>query len=147
MCYWSRLPRGKCNHFDDIFVTSCTRSCHFDNFQWYQWWKFPQYDDISISVLLLSNTVCFIAAVQYVYDIICFMWHQSPNSASSTVAFINGLMKKRPGPWFNIKMISYQYRKSHCGDKMILRPSYLHNGISYTGKTTSWYWIRALVPT
>ena len=43
-------------------------------------------------------------------------------------------------------MTSYQYRKSHCGDKTILRPSYLHNGISYTDKTTSLYWIRALVP-
>ena len=50
------------------------------------------------------------------------------------------------GPRFNIKMTSYQYRKSHCGDKTILRPSYLHNGISYTGKTTSLYWIRALDP-
>ena len=50
---------------------------------------------------------------------------------------------KEPGPWFNIKMSSYQYRKSHCGDKTILRPSYLHNGISYTGKMTSLYWIRA----
>ena len=49
------------------------------------------------------------------------------------------------GPWFNIKMPSYQYRKSHCGDKTILRPSYLHNGISYTGKMTSLYWIRAKV--
>ena len=29
----------------------------------------------------------------------------------------------------------YQYRESHCGDKTILRPSYLHNVISYTGKT------------
>ena len=47
-----------------------------------------------------------------------------------------------PGPLFNIKMSSYQYRKSHCGDKTILRPSYLHNGISYTGKMTSLYWIR-----
>ena len=37
----------------------------------------------------------------------------------------------------------YQYRKSHCGDKTILRPSYLHNGISYTGKMTSLYWIRS----
>ena len=45
------------------------------------------------------------------------------------------------GPWFNIKMTSYQYRKSHCGDKTILRPSYLHNGISYTGKMSSLYWI------
>ena len=30
--------------------------------------------------------------------------------------------------------------------KTILRPSYLHNGISYTGKKTSLYWIRALDP-
>ena len=50
-----------------------------------------------------------------------------------------------PGPWFNIKMSSYQYRKSHCEDKTILRPSYLHKGISYTGKTTSLYWIRVQV--
>ena len=42
-------------------------------------------------------------------------------------------------------MTSYQYRKSHCGDKTILRPSYLHNGISYTGKMSSLYWIRALM--
>ena len=42
-------------------------------------------------------------------------------------------------------MSSYQYRKSHCGDKTILRPSYLHNGISYTVKTTSSHWTRALM--
>ena len=49
------------------------------------------------------------------------------------------------GPRFNIKMTSYQYRKSHCGDKTILRPSYLRNGISYTVKITSLYWLGALV--
>ena len=39
----------------------------------------------------------------------------------------------RPGGWFNIEMPScqYMYRKSHCGDKTILRLSYLHNGIFY----------------
>ena len=47
------------------------------------------------------------------------------------------------GGWFNIKMTSSQYRKSHCGDKTILWPSYLHNGVSYTGKMASLYWIRA----
>ena len=52
---------------------------------------------------------------------------------------------KLTGGWINIKMPSYQYRKSHCGDKKILGPSYLHYGISYTGKTTSLYWIGALV--
>ena len=49
-----------------------------------------------------------------------------------------------PGPWFNIKMSSYQYRKSHCGDKTVVRSSYLHNGISYTGKMTSLYWFSPL---
>ena len=49
-----------------------------------------------------------------------------------------------PGPWFNIKMPSYQYRKSHCGDKTVVRSSYLHNGISYTGKMASLYWFTPL---
>ena len=48
-----------------------------------------------------------------------------------------------PGGWFNTKIPSYQYRKFHCGDKKVVRPSPLHNGISYIGKTTSLYWIRA----
>ena len=38
------------------------------------------------------------------------------------------------------KMSSYQYRKSHCGDKIVVRSSHLHNGISYTGKMASLYW-------
>ena len=46
----------------------------------------------------------------------------------------------RPGPWFNIKMSSYQYRRSHCEDKTAVRSSYLHNGISYPGKIASLYW-------
>ena len=49
-----------------------------------------------------------------------------------------------PGPWFNIKMSSYQYRKSYCADKTVVRSSYLHNGIFYTGKMTSLYWISPL---
>ena len=47
---------------------------------------------------------------------------------------------------FNIKMSSYQYRKSHCGDKTVVRTSYLHNGVSYSGKMSSLYWIRAQGP-
>ena len=54
-------------------------------------------------------------------------------------------MKNNWGCWINIKMSSYQYRKFHCGYKTILRPSYLHNEISYTGKTISLCWIRAQV--
>ena len=49
------------------------------------------------------------------------------------------------GPCFNIKMSSYHYRKSHWGDKTVVRSSYLHNRISYTGKMSSLYWIGVLV--
>ena len=56
----------------------------------------------------------------------------------------HSLKPHQPGPWFNIKMSSYQNRKSHCGDKAVVRSSYLQNGISYTGKMSSLYWIRAL---
>ena len=38
-------------------------------------------------------------------------------------------------------MSSYQDRKSHCGDKTVVRSSYLHNAISYTGEISSFYWI------
>ena len=41
------------------------------------------------------------------------------------------------GGWVNIKMPSYQYKKSDCGDKAILRPPYLHSGIPITDKMVS----------
>ena len=61
----------------------------------------------------------------------------------------NALMPRhlQTGPRFNIKMSSYRYRKSHCGDKTVVRSSYLHNGISYTGKMTSLYWFSPLKST
>ena len=61
------------------------------------------------------------------------------------LSLFNDYFLWRSGPRFNIKTTSYQYRKSHCGDKTILRPSYLHSGISCTGKMVSLYWIRALL--
>ena len=59
------------------------------------------------------------------------------------VTYADWYARYQPGPWFNIKMSSYQYSKSHCGDKTVVRSSYLHNGVSYTGKMTSLYWIWA----
>ena len=47
--YWSSLKR-KCNNFDEIFITGCTGSCYFDNFQCSQWWKFHLNDNKSPSV-------------------------------------------------------------------------------------------------
>ena len=42
--------KRKCRHFDENFITGCTGSCHFDNFQCSQWWKFHQNDDMCVSV-------------------------------------------------------------------------------------------------
>ena len=72
----------------------------------------------------------------------CTLWLQRHWLAT---LFICTEINRGPGPRFNIKMSSYQYRKSHCGDKTVVRSSYLHNGIPYTGKMSSLYWIRALV--
>ena len=55
------------------------------------------------------------------------------------------LSMAEPGLRFNIEMPSYQYRKPHCGDNTVVRSSYLHNGISYTGEIASLYWIGAQV--
>ena len=71
----------------------------------------------------------------------CVSWHDGLPSVllvcslgrELLLGVVPSLVLQRSGPWFNIKM-SYQYRKSHCGDKMVVTPSYLHNRISYTGK-------------
>ena len=49
--------------------------------------------------------------------------------------------------WGTIQYIDavIPYRKSHFGDKAIVRPSYLNSGIFYTCNMTYSYWIRAYV--
>ena len=54
--------------------------------------------------------------------------------------------RSAPGPRFSIKMSFYPYRKSHCGDKTVVRSSYLHSGIFYTGKMASLYWFNPQIP-
>ena len=53
--YHQDTLKRKCRHFDEIFITGCTGSCHFDNFQCSQWWKFHQNEDISVSVQWLTR--------------------------------------------------------------------------------------------
>ena len=52
------------------------------------------------------------------------------------------LIIQRLGHQFNVKTMSYQYRKSHCGDKILQKMVSFPNRISYTGKTSSLYWFR-----
>ena len=55
----------------------------------------------------------------------------------------NGLLNVERPWWFNTKISSYHYRKSLSGDKIILRPCYLQNRISYNGNKAYLYRINA----
>ena len=59
------------------------------------------------------------------------------------VGWHNDNLQMPPKGLIQYKMPSAQYMNSLCGDKVVLLPSYLHNGISFTVNTTSLYWIRA----
>ena len=48
------IPKWKCCHFDEIFITGCAESCQNDNFRCRQWRKFHQ-NDISIDNFWLSQ--------------------------------------------------------------------------------------------
>ena len=48
--------KWKCHHFDEILITGCAGSCHFDNFQCSQWLKFHQNDDIFVSVITIHKS-------------------------------------------------------------------------------------------
>ena len=68
------------------------------------------------------------------YDVIVMLSTKGINSRIA-LAF-----RYEAGPWFNIKISSYQSRKSYRGDNTVIKPSYRRNGIPYTGKMASLYW-------
>ena len=105
---------------------------------WYTvflWQSYRTFIHIYISALYIcmctDMVLCTYTRTRYPY---VSMWHSDWHMVQQSLT----------RAWFNIKMPSYQYRKSHCGDKTVVRSSYLHNGVSYTGKMVSLYWIRAL---
>ena len=57
------LLKRKCCHFEEISVTGCAGSCHFDNFRCSQWRKFRQNGDVSLSVV---GFVTMVSIVRYV---------------------------------------------------------------------------------
>ena len=83
-------------------------------------------NDIKCKYILYVSPIQFSTWSSFLISIPCMRW--------------NVVQAWWSGPWLNIKMSSYQHRKSHCGDKTVVRSSYLHNGIFYTGKMTSLCW-------
>ena len=85
----------------------------------------------------IGSHVLMLWCLLYVGSVKFKRCHTEPKNASVeiTTAVTERTSKTLPGPWFNIKMSSYQYRKSHCGYKTVANSCYIHN----TGKTTSVY--------
>ena len=105
--------------------------------------------NILAHLLVYFHRLCFCWSSRYMWNL-TLLGRRSllpllNDQLRSTVWLIPMKMLESLGHWFNMKMSFYQYRKSHCGDKTVVRSSYLHNGISYPGKITSLYWIRAHV--
>ena len=59
-----------------------------------------------------------------------FLKKNSFENVCKTAVLLLGLFVCR------LRLISH---KSHCGDKRVIRPFYLHNGISYPDQTASFY--------
>ena len=117
--YFSKAKYGSISI--SIYIYICWLMIHFN-------------DEHTIIInVKIYNHICYIT---YLLQQLSHVLH-----VMNTLRYGNALCTT--GPWFNINMTSYQYRKSHCGDKMIVKSSYLHNGISFTGKMTSLYWISA----
>ena len=103
--------------------------------------------------LLAGYPRCLLWICELHWEVCCSFWQGSAikslwNSASVQQGWMVSCARLRytqdyltPGPWFNINMSAYQYKKSYCGDKTVVRSSYLHKGISYAGKMYSLYWI------
>ena len=109
-------------------------------------WVFEILCLLIISCLLWSTTIDYSKLpMEYRYEIKIKIKNQLVRHYEMRQGRWNKSRNHETGPRFNIKMSSYQYKKSHCGDKTFVRSSYLHNGISYTGKMSSLYWIRALM--
>ena len=89
-----------------------------------QWSKPDGYGKISQCITTTKHskakTVCIFLGIY------CRRRHSVQNDAHET------------GPWFNIKMSSYQYRKSHCGDKTVVRSSYHISTVEFP-KLVRWY--------
>ena len=133
LCYWDRLISWLYRNTTYIIVS------------WHNVKQLIRMHTSDLIVLLRWSTSIVLYHMSFLPPSLTVTSHERhgvPNSRHIDYLF-NSLLrlttKETPGGGVNIKMSSYQYRKSHCGDKT----SYLHNGISYTGKMTSLYWIRA----
>ena len=99
----SMTLKRKCRHFDEILITGCTGSCHFDNFQCSQWWKFHQNEDISVSVDISTNLGVYWFKQSNVTTL--FLWVMAV-MANQTVVIMPVVFLQANGPWFLLCLIN-----------------------------------------
>ena len=116
-----------CTKYIDLLESTCSKRIFFKSSL-----------DIIVNSTELNSTDS-----SEVSHVILNMGHPFEFEVSNSAPIVH--FSKHSGPRFNIKMSSYQYRKSHCGDETVVRSSYLHSGVSYTGKMSYLYWIGALM--
>ena len=109
-----------CKHRTKISITLVI------GFSWFlsalfKWWEMllQTYMTISriCSVVLFSHVTFFLIKVEYGF------WSRQSVEAIPGVAVFDRFYQDS-GPRFNIKISSCRYRKSHCGDKIILSPQW-----------------------
>ena len=136
----------------------CKNACctNVENTEQIRWWHLRNWGLIGSLQSKLEQKYTFMRFFFSVFWTMCELCPSSYHPSFQAIHLIRDVVQQcvleerkhnnnQHGPWFNIKMLSYQYRKSYCGDKTVVRSSYLPNGIFYTGKMTSLYWIRVLV--
>ena len=68
------MKRKYC-HFDDIFITACTKSCQNDNFWYSQWWICRQ-NDVSVSVLWITVSWGLSNFRAPIWTLVCVVMYQ-----------------------------------------------------------------------
>ena len=109
--------------------------CHFR--RWFYWWL--NLLSIVIKNLQTASVAIHVGLAVMSFTLKQYCTMQGTGKSSDCSIDLPWLIKISwkfctTGPWLNMKMSSYQYRKSDCGDKTTVRSSYLHNGITSTGK-------------
>ena len=109
---WQWSLKWKC-HFDEIFLTGCTESCHYDNLWCCQCWKCHPNNNICVSVVMDMNCVCddrWIKQVTYNRDFLIAHYIGGSPLDISTMQYWIGLRDPKmqsKKTWYNIH---------HCSD-------------------------------
>ena len=107
--------KRKCRHFDEILITGCTGSCHFDNFQCSHWLKVHHGDSL-VSVILKRGL-----------GVDTLHWRHMINGISNhrqLNCLLNSLLKPATRKISKVNITGPLWGESICGHKYYRQYSY-----------------------